>query len=140
MAPAKILVDSGFLYSLHNKGDIKYPQAKVLADIYTSQLLIPHVVLTEAAYLMRRTSGVFAVIRFMDSLVKSNPQFEVVTIADLIRAREIMAAYIEARLDFVDCCIMAISERLSITQVCTFDQRDFSIFRPKHCAYLEILP
>jgi predicted nucleic acid-binding protein len=39
-----------------------------------------------------------------------------------------------------DCCIMTLSERLNITQVCTFDQRDFLIFRPKHCDYLDILP
>jgi hypothetical protein len=35
---------------------------------------------------------------------------------------------------------MALSERLQITQVCTFDRRDFSIFRPTHYDYLELLP
>ena len=61
-------------------------------------------------------------------------------LADLQRARAIMAAYPEADLDFVDCCLMALSERLKITQICTFDRRDFSIFRPQHCDYLELLP
>jgi predicted nucleic acid-binding protein len=59
---------------------------------------------------------------------------------DAERATEIMEAYSDARFDFVDCCIMALSERLNITQVCTFDRRDFVIFRPKHCDYLELLP
>jgi hypothetical protein len=35
---------------------------------------------------------------------------------------------------------MALSERLNITQVCTVDRRDFSMFRPLHCDYLELLP
>jgi predicted nucleic acid-binding protein len=45
--------------------------------------------------------------------------------------------YISADLDFVDCCLTAIAERLNITQICTFDRRDFSIIRPKHVHYFE---
>ncbi len=59
---------------------------------------------------------------------------------DVIRAAQIMERYADARFDFVDCCIMALAERLNITQVCTFDRRDFSIFRPTHCEHLELLP
>jgi uncharacterized protein len=51
-----------------------------------------------------------------------------------------MAIYFDAKLDFVDCCIMALSERMNITKVCTFDRRDFGMFPPQHCAYLELLP
>jgi predicted nucleic acid-binding protein len=46
--------------------------------------------------------------------------------------REILRTYPGAKLDFVDCCMMAMSERLNITRVCTFDRRDFLIFRPTH--------
>ena len=35
---------------------------------------------------------------------------------------------------------MAQAERLNITHVATFDHRDFEIFRPTHCDYLELLP
>ena len=59
---------------------------------------------------------------------------------DLTRIGEIMTQYADANLDFVDCCIMTLSERLTITQICTLDHRDFSIFRPEHCNYLELLP
>jgi predicted nucleic acid-binding protein len=51
-----------------------------------------------------------------------------------------MGQYWTARLDFVDCCLMAMAERLNITKVCTFDRRDFNIFDPKHCDALEFLP
>lgn len=40
----------------------------------------------------------------------------------------------------VDCCIMAIAERLGVTRIATFDRRDFSIFRPQHCDFFELLP
>jgi uncharacterized protein len=54
--------------------------------------------------------------------------------------QEIMRQYQDAEFDFVDTSIMAIAERLNIKQICTFDHRDFSIFRPKHCDYLKLLP
>ncbi|MCU0482246.1 MAG: PIN domain-containing protein, partial [Anaerolineae bacterium] len=60
--------------------------------------------------------------------------------ADFIRMREIMTDYRDAKFDFVDCCIMALAERLNITHICTFDRRDFGIFRPKHVANLNLLP
>jgi hypothetical protein len=32
------------------------------------------------------------------------------------------------------------AERLNITEICTFDRRDFSMIRPQHVAYFAILP
>ena len=60
--------------------------------------------------------------------------------SDRLRMGEIMTQYLDAEFDFVDLALMTIAERLNITQVCTFDKRDFSIFRPKHTSHLEILP
>ena len=59
---------------------------------------------------------------------------------DLGRARDILIAYDQAEFDIVDCCIMAIAERLNITRIATFDRRDFSIYQPRHCEFLELLP
>lgn len=135
-----ILIDSSFLRVLYDKNDPKHPVAREAANLRGAVPIVPDVVLTEVAYLFRRDGGVPAVIRFIDTLHAAHPRLEAVSYNDLSRAREIMATYTNAKLDFVDCCFMAISERLNITKVCTFDRRDFSIFRPKHCDYLEILP
>lgn len=140
MPLSKILVDSSFLYALYDRADQKNEEASAVAELFNGQFVIPYVVLTETAYLFRRAGEAPAVVRFLDALIKGNYQYEIVSPADLNRVREIMAQYPSAKLDFVDCCIMALSERLNITQVCTLDQRDFSIFRPRHCPYLEILP
>lgn len=63
-----------------------------------------------------------------------------ITRADLLRIDEIMATYPDARFDFVDMSLMALAERLDVQTVFTFDQRDFRIFRPRHCDYLTIKP
>lgn len=44
------------------------------------------------------------------------------------------------KVDFVDCAIVAMAERLNIKRIMTVDQRHFSMFRPKHCPAFEIIP
>ena len=35
---------------------------------------------------------------------------------------------------------MVIAERLGVARSTSFDRRDFSIFRPRHCDNLDLLP
>ena len=135
-----VLIDSSFLIALYNLRDPYHREVREFIKLDKSPRLIPNVVLAEAAYMLLSTSGQRAVFTFMDALVAANVPLEALTIPDLQRAREIMGEYASARFDFVDVCIMALAERLNITRICTFDHRDFSIFRPKHCEYLELLP
>lgn len=135
-----LLVDSSFLIALYDRSSSEYELVKQTSKLIRGRFLIPQVVLTEVVYLLKRELGVRGAVIFLEEFTDSEPNLIDVRIDDLRRAREIMAHYADAKLDFVDCCIMALSERLNITQVCTLDQRDFSIFRPKHIDYLEILP
>jgi hypothetical protein len=135
-----ILVDSSFLIALYDEDATSHKAVREIARLYRGQLLIPQVILTEVVYLMKREQGVEGAANFLDALTRSAPVLQDVTISDLQRAEAIMRQYSDARFDFVDCCIMALSERLKITEVCTLDRRDFSIFRPTHCDFLEILP
>ena len=51
-----------------------------------------------------------------------------------------MDQYTDAEFDFADVSLMALAERLNITQIFTFDRRDFVIYRPVHCTHLELIP
>ena len=59
--------------------------------------------------------------------------------ADRQRMHEIMQQYQDVELDIADVAQLVLAERLGITRIYTFDRRDFSIFRPTHCDYLELL-
>jgi predicted nucleic acid-binding protein len=59
---------------------------------------------------------------------------------DFRRATDIMEKYADSKIDFVDCVIVAMAERLNISRILTVDQRDFRILRPKHVSNFEILP
>ncbi len=140
MPPSKILIDSSFLIALYDRDADEYEECREIAKLYRGQFLIPQVVLTEVIYLVKRNMGVPGAVSFLNEFNNSQPDLLEITLEDLTRVKEIMQQYESAKLDFVDCCIMALSERLNISQVCTLDQRDFSIFRPNHCDYLEVLP
>jgi uncharacterized protein len=135
-----ILIDSSFLYAIYNAGDENHQRAMESVISMKDIPLVPEVVLPEIAYLFIRDVGYFALERFLGEFANAQIELQNITISDIRRAHEIMKTYPDAKFDLVDTCIMALSERLQITKICTFDRRDFSIFRPKHCDYLELLP
>lgn len=52
----------------------------------------------------------------------------------------LMRQYQDAELDIADIAQVALAERLNITQIYTFDRRDFIIVRPRHTDYFDLLP
>jgi uncharacterized protein len=79
-------------------------------------------------------------VNYLEQVQKAGFNFQPLLDEDRSRMIEIMRQYASAAFDYTDAAIMALSERLNITQVYTFDRRDFTVFRPKHCEYLELLP
>jgi len=73
-------------------------------------------------------------------LAAANLPLEQVTYEDIRRASELMRQYPGTKLELVDCCILALAERLHITHVATLDRRDFSIIRTQNGDFLEIVP
>jgi hypothetical protein len=140
MARPKVLVDSGFLYVLFTKSDPDHPAARKLVQTLQTDFIIPQVVVTEAAWLFNRAGGMPLVASFVDVLSASDMPLEPITYDDLRRASEVMRQYPGTKLDLVDCCILAISERLGVNDVATLDRRDFSIMRRRDGRYLNVLP
>ncbi len=136
----RILIDSSFLFAVFHQQDVNHEQAKAFNANTTQVPLVPDIILPEVSFLFLRDVGYHALEPFLKNLAAIDVQLTGLDMADVQRAREIVGTYPKARFDLVDACIMALAERLEITQVCTFDRRDFSIFRPQHCSHLELLP
>ena len=135
-----LLVDASYLVALGYPRDRNHRNAKMFATEHETGLLIPDVVLAEGIYNLQRLGGITATVQFSNLLVTQLPQFVPLSVTDFTRAIAIMDKYRDAELDFVDCCLTALAERLNITGTCTFDRRDFSMIRPAHTDYLELLP
>lgn len=142
MPANRLLIDTSYLVALHNKDD-KYHRVARLFSLSLSannQFLLPMVVLTEAAYLVKRETGQHGLERFLRSVRTAGFVLEPVVMENLSRVGEILTQYHDNHFDFVDCCLMAAAERLNVRQICTFDRRDFSVFRPKQADPLQLLP
>ena len=135
-----VLIDTSFLVALAVSTDGNHQAAQDSLNILRTSLVVPVPVLPEMFYMVSVRVHYRAAVKIYNYIQGADFQIEPLTPEDRLRMGEIMVKYQDAELDFVDMAIMAISERLNITQVCTFDRRDFSIFRPQHCAYLELLP
>lgn len=135
-----VIVDSSFIYALFNHREARHFDAVSFALATTDELLMPNVVLPELSYLFRRDFGYAGVQSLLESIQSFGARYVPITDDDIPQIHKIATTYASAEFDIVDCCIMAIAERLRITKIATFDQRDFSIYRPRHCQFLELLP
>lgn len=137
-----ILIDSSVLVASVVPKDKYYQEAvRLLRSLAqdNEEQIIPAPVLNELFYFASRELGYrYAVSAFAN--VQKVFKIEVLNSADMLRMQQIMRRYADSKLDFADTAIMAQAERLNITRVATFDHRDFEIFHPAHCDYLQLLP
>jgi uncharacterized protein len=134
------ILDTSFLFALTDLSDRNHDRVLSVAQTINELLVLPTVVLPEVCYLIASRLGHRAMRQFLSNLVDNNIQFEPLTPDDLKRVNEILEQYADSQLDFVDAAIVTIAERNNITRILTLDRRDFSLFRPKHCGYFELLP
>lgn len=134
------LIDTSFLLALADAEDRNHSRALGLAQTINEPLILPIPVLPEICYLLASRLGHQAMRHFLSELTTSDTALEPITKADLQRITEVLNQYADSRLDFVDATIVTIAERKNIIRVLTFDRRDFSIIRPRHSPYFELLP
>ncbi len=121
--PKPILIDSGFLYALADRSDKHHLRAIEFARTNTNPRLVPNIVLTEVTHVIRERLGHHVMQAFVAAFPGTkHTQLIPISMADVARAAQIMAAYPKPRLDFVDCCIVALAERTDVLSICTFDR------------------
>ena len=59
---------------------------------------------------------------------------------DYERVDELLGAYSDLKVGFVDCAVLALVERLGEPKVATLDHRHFGVMRPRHVEALQLLP
>jgi predicted nucleic acid-binding protein len=59
---------------------------------------------------------------------------------DYARLSELLVAYADLRLGFVDAAVLAVTERVGERQIATLDHRHFGVVRLAHTDALQIVP
>jgi predicted nucleic acid-binding protein len=100
---------------------------------------VPITVVQETAYLAGVRMGPPAEAEFLH-LAAREYTVELLEQTDLARAADLVEAYADFPLGFVDASIIAVAERLDITTLLTTDRRHFGVVRPAHCPRLRLAP
>jgi uncharacterized protein len=91
-------------------------------------------------YLLHERAGSRAEIQFLRAFELGELDLAELTLDDIRRSADLANQYADLGLGGTDASVVAIAERLGITQVATFDRRHFTIVRPRHVEGFTLLP
>lgn len=135
-----IICDTGPLVAVLNETDDEHRRFLDLLERHPGPLLIPSPVLTEVCYFLESRVGPHAESAFLRAVLDGEFKLIELTRADLARMAELVECYADFPLGAVDASVIAVAERLKVSQVAMLDQKHFSVVRPSHCGALTLLP
>lgn len=135
-----MIVDTGPLVAAANAKDPHSRSCRELLVTEPGPLVVPALVVAEAAYLIAKYLGAKAEAALLRSLATDRFRVEGPTPADLRRSAELVVQYADLPLGATDASVVALAERLAIPAVATLDRRHFTIVRPAHVDSLTLLP
>lgn len=138
-----IVVDSGPLIAAAIAGDRDHRRCvDMFAALHLSseKLLVPQTVLAECAYVIQRQGGTAQELLFLQSIADGDLTLVELVAQDMARVVELVDTYDDFPLGTTDASVIAIAERLGVTEIATLDHRHFPNVRPRHADYLTLLP
>lgn len=97
-------------------------------------------VIAEVCYLLHQRAGAQAEVQFLRAFDVGELELADLTRDDLRRAAVLAERYADLGLGGTDASLVAIAERLHITEIATFDRRHFGVARPDHVEFFTLLP
>jgi hypothetical protein len=94
----------------------------------------------EVDHFLGRFAGEQAFVAVLDQVRRGAFQVEDLTTSDYERAVDLLRTYADLKAGFVDCAVLAVTERLGEPKLATLDHRHFGTMRPRHAEALELLP
>jgi len=134
------VVDAGPLYAYVDADDRHHRSSLELLESHPGPMVVPTLVVTEAAYLIATRLGTDAEIRFLGDLASGAFTVAPVDPSDWLRIAELVSRYRDLPLGTVDASVVVASERLGLHEVATLDRRHFTVVRPRHVASFTLLP
>ena len=92
------------------------------------------------AYLIDRLGGPQREVEFLEGVADGGFEPVDFTARDYRRIAELADQYADMRLGTTDASVVALAERLQVTEVATLDHRHFAAIRPRHVKALTLLP
>jgi uncharacterized protein len=138
-----IVCDTGPLVAAALSNDADHAACvRLFNDMHAAgrDLLVPATVTAEVGYLLAREAGARVESLFLRSLAEGDFAAVDLTAADYARMAELVDTYGDLPLGTTDASVIAVAERLKLTDVATLDRRHFTVVRPSHVNSLTLLP
>lgn len=138
-----IIVDTGPIVAAAVTTEVDHHACtELFGGLHLAQrrLVLSATVVSEVGHLLGRDLGTYAEARFIRSIAGGDFQLVNLEPEDIDRMAELVAQYEDSKLDTTDASVIAIAERLNISEVATLNRRHFSIVRPRHIAAFTLLP
>ncbi|HEX5762778.1 MAG TPA: PIN domain-containing protein [Solirubrobacterales bacterium] len=134
------MLDTGVIVAAFDRDDDHHEACSSLLANLRERRTVPSPVLVEVDHLLRRYTQDESFSAVLDQVQRGALVVEDLAATDYERAAELMRTYADLEVGFVDCAVLAITERLGEPKLATLDHRHFGTMRPQHVEALELLP
>jgi predicted nucleic acid-binding protein len=135
-----LICDTGPILAALDQADPDHQRCAELLVQTDEDLVVPTLVLAEVDYWCHERLTAEAWLRFFDDVLAGVYRHEPPTDRDFTRCKEIQEQYYDLQIGVVDASVIALAERLDEPKVASLDQRHFTAVRPRHVAYLHLVP
>jgi hypothetical protein len=133
-----LLPGTGPLVAAIDRSDKHHARCAALLESAPAPLLIPTTVIVEVCWLLEERPDIESA--FLASVAAGEFEHITLTATDLARTAELVRVYADLPLGAADASVIAIAERLKLTDVATLDRRHFTTVRPRHTTALIFCP
>ena len=135
-----LLADTGPLVAVANDRDQHHERCQTLLENDRRPVAVPAPVIVEVCQLLASRRGTRAEAAFLTSLGARELDVIDLEAADYTRAAQLVEQYADLPLGAVDATVIAVAERLRVTEIATLDRRHFTVVRPFHVDAFTLLP
>ena len=132
------VVDTGPLYAVADADDDDHLRCRAVLERNDLELVVPALVIAEAAYLVGRRLGPAAEAAFVRGL--SDLEIEAPSTSDWAVTADLVERYGDFPLGTTDASVAALAERLDTDIVITLDRRHFAALRTATAGAFTLLP
>lgn len=138
-----IVCDTGPLVAAADRDDADNRACTdLLAGMHLARrtILVPAPVIADVGYLLARAGGPAVESTFLRSVAQQTITVVDLELADYGRMAELVDTYADFPLGRTDAAVIAVAERLRLTEIATLDHRHFRVVRPQHIQAFTLLP
>lgn len=135
-----LLVDTNVWVATQDTKDPDHAACSELLIDNAETLITPASVIIETAWFIEDRHGPRAESEFLRLVTSGAVTVIDLTSDDWDRVVELVDIYSSLGLGTVDASVIAVAERLELTEIATMNGRDFRIVRPNHCPAFTLLP